>query len=487
MGKIGIGITTHNRHQIFAKTLKELYAHTDLWGYDKLLNEGDVKWAFVDDASALQYMDHELINSEFPKGTMRYHRFDENVGIARAKNKCIELLDDCDHIFLFDDDIYPIVDNWWRPYIESGEPHLMYIFKDFATARRLDDTIELWRNDKIVAYSHARGPMLYIRRDVLDKVGGMNQIFGRWGYEHPEYSNRIFNAGLSSYRYADVIDSHKLFYSHDEHETVVTNVKGTERLAAIARNKELYNQRLYSTEYIPYKDKNNIVITTYFTGVADPQRKDPWKWDKDALNPLAESVSNLDHELIVLNDIKRIEHNVNATYIYTYATHNPYFQRWISIREYLRQYRNVIGKVFCVDATDVVMLKDPFPHMEHSKLYTGDEPEKVACPWIMNHHKHTKLQEFYRSHGNNVLLNAGLLGGDVDTVIDFLTQLIDFYFFAEIDTHYHKRPNCGMTDMATFNYIAYTKFADKISHGQHVNTKFKAYEQHNTTAWFSHK
>jgi hypothetical protein len=34
--------------------------------------------------------------------------------------------------FLWDDDAWPIADNWHLPYIESPEPHLAYQFLDLA-------------------------------------------------------------------------------------------------------------------------------------------------------------------------------------------------------------------------------------------------------------------------------------------------------------------------------------------------------------------
>ncbi|EUA60279.1 putative phage protein [Mycobacteroides abscessus 1948] len=45
-----------------------------------------------------------------------------------AKNRCIaELMDlGCDHLFLADDDVWPTVDEWWKPYVESPEPHLSF-------------------------------------------------------------------------------------------------------------------------------------------------------------------------------------------------------------------------------------------------------------------------------------------------------------------------------------------------------------------------
>src|SRR5690349_8979887 len=104
--KVGIGITAHNRPQVFGHTLKMV----------RRFAPAGSEIVVVDDAS------------DTPEPAAIF-RFDRNAGIARAKNKCLELLDaaGCDQLFLFDDDTYPIAKGWELPYIESPEPHLMYI------------------------------------------------------------------------------------------------------------------------------------------------------------------------------------------------------------------------------------------------------------------------------------------------------------------------------------------------------------------------
>lgn len=122
MTKIGIGITTHNRYDVYQNTLEHI---------TKLAPKG-AEIVVVDDAS------DEVV----PEAT---YRFTINAGIARAKNKCLELLQDCDHIFLFDDDTYPLIEDWHVPYVYNKEPHLCYIFKNF-TNRHLGDCHELYRS-----------------------------------------------------------------------------------------------------------------------------------------------------------------------------------------------------------------------------------------------------------------------------------------------------------------------------------------------------
>lgn len=224
---IGIGITTKDRGAMARETIRQ-------W---RLYTPADIKIVVVDDASAIPVKDATF-------------RFKRSVGIARAKNKCLELLDNCEHIFLSDDDVYPIAHDWWVPYINSGEKHLSYIFP--MVNKTASDIIE--STDKINIWSHPRGCLLYIHYDVLDRVGGMNTNYGKWGYEHKDWSNRIHNAGLTPYPYMDVIDSHKIFKSLDQDGSVGSTIGGVWQSQYTKAYKEEYEKSLTSNEYKEYKD-----------------------------------------------------------------------------------------------------------------------------------------------------------------------------------------------------------------------------------------
>ena len=176
---IGVGITTRNRNDILDRHLQTHF-------------RGRVPGplVIVDDAS------------ETPYNGATY-RFDQNVGIATGKNKCIELLYDLGvtEFFLFDDDSYPIVDDWYVPYVESREPHLM---ASYQPSRRPFARV-IYQDSELKAMSRPQGWMLYANRVCIDRVGGMDAAnFGKWGGEHTHWSNRIFNAGLTTFRFADV-------------------------------------------------------------------------------------------------------------------------------------------------------------------------------------------------------------------------------------------------------------------------------------------
>src|SRR5690606_35595903 len=221
---IGIGITVHNRHDIAEKTIQKI----------KEITKVPYKLIVVDDASKEPFKEAS-------------HRFNTNVGIAAAKNKTIELLYDanCEHIFLFDDDVYPIVEDWQDRYISTGIKHLCFSFDTFKNGKKNGRIINGIENG-IVEYHEPCGCMLYLHRDCINAVGGMDVEYGKWGYEHVGYSRRIHNAGLTLKPFLDVENSTEIFYSLDWDQTVTRSVPAHERSRWIPRNQRKYNLELKS-------------------------------------------------------------------------------------------------------------------------------------------------------------------------------------------------------------------------------------------------
>lgn len=165
------------------------------------------------------------------------------VGIAQAKNTCLALLDDCKHIFLFDDDCFPIVNNWHLPYLNSNVNHLSYTFNRKVLGYHNDCTI----------YEKPSGCMIYIHRDCLDVVGGFDTEYKLYAGEHEDFSRRVYNAGLTPFPYMDVTDSNKLIHSMDEYKQVKSSVQGIERAKVIPANMRRVSEQVNSKEFKPYK------------------------------------------------------------------------------------------------------------------------------------------------------------------------------------------------------------------------------------------
>lgn len=164
-------------------------------------------------------------------------------GIAKSKNMCLALLDDCTDIFLFDDDCFPKVDNWFMLYINSGINHLCYTF-----GRKV-----LNQSNGLTEYELPCGCMLYLKSECLDVVGGFDTDFENYSYEHVNYSQRIFNAELTPAPFMDLTLSKDYIHSMDQHKQVQSSVSIQERSAGIAINRNLLMKNKDSKEWKPYK------------------------------------------------------------------------------------------------------------------------------------------------------------------------------------------------------------------------------------------
>lgn len=462
---IGIGITVHNRNETAKHAVEQI----------KRYAPQGAKIFIVDDASK-----EPFDGADF--------RFNVNAGIAKAKNKCFELLEECDYIFLFDDDCYPVVDGWEKPYIESGINHLNFTFDKLANGRQNGNKIVLQHGEMNV-FNNPCGCMCFYTKECLQTVGGFNTAYGIYGYEHVDLSVRIHNAGLTPHRFMDIPNSLDLFYSLDYHCAVSSSVH--DRGTHIRTNKRIYDQSQNSKEFMPYraepKKKNgNVILTSYFNYVADPQRRKKWSAQISELMPLINSCVKQKQKLIIFSDC--FVDSVNSEYVefvqtLPSKTHSPNVYRWIVYYEWMQ--RNDFDKIWMVDSTDVELLKNPFKIIEEGKLYCGDEHDmKTENKWMRTTQEPYFRIDDYRkiilNHSDSILINCGIVGGACNPIYDLVDRWSDI----------HKSKTVGLshsTDMAIFNYVARKYFNDVLVHGERINTKFKHYETNNKKAIWKHK
>lgn len=451
--QVGVAVTTHNRRAIAEKTVAHIRDNTP-----------DALVVVVDDAST----------EPFPGAD---YRFTTQAGIARAKNKCVELLmaAGCEHLFLFDDDTWPTTPDWWRRYAEHPEPHFCYLFKDPGRNGKPQSTpATLYDDGEAYAYSHPRGCMLYLHRSVVDRVGGLRPEFQVWGHEHVEYSRRIFNAGLTSMPYQDVHTAAPVIYSMDEHRhehpQFERSVPNVERRAELARNAELLEANRDSADYVEYRELPNLVVTTLLTRHVDPQRKRRMTSDISMVSAWRSSIR--DATPVILAD-ELAGDTVTPTGV---GINNPYLQRWWSVHTYLRAHP--ARWVFVTDGTDVEMLQPPWPAMRPRVLYIGDEQTTVGSGWL--HKNHPAHRDWCEANAGRQLLNAGVIGGDHATVLAFCHAII-----RELTRCLEAGADIGVGDMAAFNKTA-NEWPGETIHGPQVTTVFKA-EERNPWSWFRHK
>jgi hypothetical protein len=125
--------------------------------------------------------------------------------ISKAKNECLEALKDCEHIFLFDDDCFPIAKDWHVPFIESGLNHLLYMKPHHGISSN---------KGVYTVFTECSGVFMYLTKEVVDKVGYFGN-YGRYGFEHAGYTHRIYKAGLTPSKYMTLNGTEKLIHSLD--------------------------------------------------------------------------------------------------------------------------------------------------------------------------------------------------------------------------------------------------------------------------------
>lgn len=167
MVKIGIGITTYNRPECLKECIEHIHKHT--------------------------IMDNCIIH--IAKDTDEDRR-----GIAYRKNECLRALQDCDYVFLFDDDCFPIKNGWIEFCINEDAEHLLF----------LSDKIHTPITEK--SYKDCGGVFMFMTKPVIKRVGAFNEKFNIYGFEHAEYSNRITGNRMS---YPTNICLNRYLFAHD--------------------------------------------------------------------------------------------------------------------------------------------------------------------------------------------------------------------------------------------------------------------------------
>lgn len=467
--KVGIAITTYQRPEVLKRAIDQHMKYLPTGALVVVIDDGSKPAAVVPDG--VQLIRHET-----------------SLGIVASKNSSLTALVDagCEHLFLWDDDAWPIADNWHQPYIESPEPHLAYQFLDLAGRNKLNDLAVLYCDGRHIAYTGQRGVMLYYHRSAIEKVGGFDPVYGRGMYEHSDLALRIHNAGLTTWAYADIVGSEKLIHSLDEHEAVERSVPKPDRVALVERNVKIHNERRDTgfTGYIEYRQQRDVVITTLLTSQPDPQRGSKMMDSPDMLTKWAASL-RLCGRIALVDELQAAHEYVELFHVPDVKM-NVYFRRWLHIWQHLREHPEY-RFVWCTDGTDVEMLRAPWDEMEPGKVYVGSEPKTYADAWAKQNHPERIYQEFIESHRNDVMLNAGLLGGTRADVMMFAHGIIRLYYRIESYRFWKKeQAGAAVGDMIAFGIVAQS-FADRIITGPQVHTVFKTDGLGKENAWWKHK
>lgn len=208
---VGVAISTHRRPKVLAESLRH--------------------WA--------KFMPDVLVVNHDVKGK----------GVAATKNTGIAALMDagCKHLFLCDDDVWPVSPDWPVEYIKDAEPHLMHCW---GKSRLVSD------DGHYTVWNWPRGVMLYVERRVVERVGGMRVEFQNAG-EHAEWSRRIHACGYTRHPFADLSAArHGVWHALDYTRTTPSSLpKSRYSPEARAERHALYEKYRGTTDFVEYREK----------------------------------------------------------------------------------------------------------------------------------------------------------------------------------------------------------------------------------------
>ncbi|AYV76718.1 MAG: glycosyltransferase [Terrestrivirus sp.] len=264
--KIGIAITTLDRYDIFEQCITNMIKY----------KTSNMKIIVVDDFSSEGIsQQNELLCL---RKDIKYIKNTSRKGINKSKNICLEYLEDCDYIFLFDNDIWPVINKWHEPWIDVSNTtniHLLDygydIYDDNGSIPNkltIIGQISSVNNIKLASCSYPMGHMIFMTKYCLERIGGIDPSYKIYGAEHQGLSQRAFNYGLTrNYKYVTLPDHIHDFHSMDRLKinNIASSIEKSVKRQLIRINSSIYEDvDMNSMDYKLFK-KTNCVITTYLT------------------------------------------------------------------------------------------------------------------------------------------------------------------------------------------------------------------------------
>lgn len=200
--KIGCAIITCDRPEFFKKS------------YDSVKNNHNITIVVIDDGE-------KSIDKSVELERVHYIKTKGKQGVAIAKNKAFDYLldNDCEHIFLMEDDVEIIDQNVFDAYINTskatGLKHLNYGLhgnhnRDSYGNPTIIKTVNYGNGISVDLYPNVLGAFSYYHRSVLENVGLIDDEY----YLSMEHVDHTYKASLKGYTspwryFADVHDSYK--------------------------------------------------------------------------------------------------------------------------------------------------------------------------------------------------------------------------------------------------------------------------------------
>jgi GT2 family glycosyltransferase len=254
--RIGVGIVTCNRLDYLRGLLASLEQCSNTIDKLVIVNDGEPITSFSD-------LKFPILNTEWFNNP-------QNLGVGKSKNRALKLLldDECDYIFIIEDDMVvldsTVFDKYIEAYKQSGIHHFNYgpgspfnrkqdIQFDLHNRHLLKQDSEPnpklivdYKTIKISLFEHTVAMFSFFTKEALESVGLIDEDFYN-AWEHVDHTYRIIKAGYHPpfWWFADIHDSHKY----------LTEAPGAIDNSSIANKTEQWQKNVYGGREI-YKQKH---------------------------------------------------------------------------------------------------------------------------------------------------------------------------------------------------------------------------------------
>lgn len=139
------------------------------------------------------------------------------LGVANNKNRIIAYFlehNEYDHLFLFEDDCYPIADGWQELYLDAHDSANTGALL-FLPEGMYGKAVWWHPAGRVHGLERDGGMLLSLTRRAVEKCGGFHPSFGVYGGEHVEYTRRLVRNKQMCYTRATPIGCDKFLDGWD--------------------------------------------------------------------------------------------------------------------------------------------------------------------------------------------------------------------------------------------------------------------------------
>lgn len=250
-GKIGVGVVTYNREDFFKKCINSIPSVDTL----VVVNDGSPY-------NKLSYSNN--INY------IIQHKENKTVGVSKNELLRYLILQECEHIFLIEDDMLIINKNIFNEYIKlsklSGILHLNFGYHGLANKNingvknpriivNYNDNIKLALNPNCV------GAFSYYHNSIIKDIGYIDENFKNC-WEHVEHTYRIIKKGYHPpfWWFADLANSDEYVNEQASNENNTTIIRTDEWMQNLKNGiSYFYNLHGYEPTKIPNTSYENVI------------------------------------------------------------------------------------------------------------------------------------------------------------------------------------------------------------------------------------